>query len=216
MACCGCGFVGTAEQQFDAGRAARDIARYRKNGADATTRQLRDALLAQGRVEGSLLDVGCGIGALTFELLKLGISRATAVDASKPFIAVAVEEAAESGRRNAVEFIHGDFLNVAAQLPPATTVTLDRVICCYPAYNPMLTASLQHAERFLAVSYPRDAWYVRAGIRLENGLRRLKRNPFRAYVHSAAEMQRLIYGAGFRLTAQHHTFMWCADLYMRV
>ena len=76
MPCCGCGIGATFEQQFDAKRAARDTARYRKNGADPTTRLLRGTLAAQGRIEGSLLDVGCGIGALTFELLNLGINRA--------------------------------------------------------------------------------------------------------------------------------------------
>jgi len=186
MPCCGCGFGATAERQFNAKRAARDVARYRKNGADPTTRLLRGALAAQGRIDGSLLDVGCGIGALTFELLSLGVSRATGIDASKAYLAAASEEAARSGRANAVEFIPGDFLNVAAQLPTATIATLDRVICCYPAYEPMLKAALQHAERFPALSYPRDEWHVRAGIRLENGMR-----PFRAFVHPAAEMRRL-------------------------
>jgi SAM-dependent methyltransferase len=124
------------------------------------------------------LDVGCGVGALTFELLNLGMSRATGVDASAAYLSAAAEEAARFGRTNAVEFVQGDFLNVAPQLPTATAVTLDRVICCYPAYEPMLRAALKHAERLLALSYPKDEWYVHAGICVENGLRRLKRNPF--------------------------------------
>ena len=214
MPCCGCGIGATFEQQFDAKRAARDTARYRKNGADPTTRLLRGTLAAQGRIEGSLLDVGCGIGALTFELLNLGINRATGVDASTAYLAAASEEASRSGRMNVVEFVHGDFLNVAAQLPTASIVALDRVICCYPAYEPMLTAALQHAGRFLALSYPKDEWYVRAGIALENGMRRLKGNPFRAFVHPAGEIRRLVDGAGFRLAARHQTFFWCADVYL--
>jgi 2-polyprenyl-3-methyl-5-hydroxy-6-metoxy-1,4-benzoquinol methylase len=109
MAVCACGFGAAAEQQFDARRAARDTARYRKSGADPTTRLLRSALAAQGRIEGSLLDVGCGIGALTFELLNAGISRATGVDASTAYLAAASDEAARSGRLSAVEFVHGDF-----------------------------------------------------------------------------------------------------------
>jgi 2-polyprenyl-3-methyl-5-hydroxy-6-metoxy-1,4-benzoquinol methylase len=215
MTCCGCGYGGTAEQHFDARRAAKDTARYRKHGAEPTTRLLRSALAAQGRIEGSLLDVGCGIGALTIELLNLGISRATGVDASTAYLAAATEEAARSGRMSAVEFVHGDFLNVAARLSTATIVTLDRVICCYPAYEPMLKAALQLAERFLAVSYPKDEWYIRAAIGMENGIRRLKRNSFRAFVHPPAEMQRIVDGAGFRLVSRHGTFMWCADVYVR-
>jgi magnesium-protoporphyrin O-methyltransferase len=214
MSCCGSGFSATVDQQFDAKRAARDIDRYRKTGADSTTRLLRTALAAQGRVEGSLLDVGCGVGALTFELLNLGINRATGVDASTAYLAAAAEEASRSGRANVVEFVHGDFLNVAAQLPSATIVTLDRVICCYPAYEPMLKAALQRAERFLALSYPRDEWYVRAGIGLENTMRRLKHNPFQAFVHPASKMSRIIDRAGFQLASRNRTLMWCADVYL--
>jgi magnesium-protoporphyrin O-methyltransferase len=191
------------------------MARYRKSGPDPTTRLLRTGLAAQGPVEGSLLDVGCGIGALTFELLNLGISRATGVDASPASLATASAEAARSGRTNAVEFINGDFLDVAARLPPATIVTLDRVICCYPAYEPMLNAALQHAERYFALSYPRDEWYVRMGITLENSLRKWKGNPFRAFVHPISVMRRLIEATGFRLAARNQTFSWCADVYVK-
>jgi len=215
VACSGCGYVGKAERQFDDRRAARDMARYREKGANPTTRLLRDALAAQGPLEGSLLDVGSGIAALTFELLNLGIGRATAVDASHAFLAAAADEAARRDRARAVEFIHGDFLDVAAQLPAATIVAMDRVVCCYPSYDPMLRAALQHAERFLALSYPKDAWYIRAVLGLENIVRKWKGNPFRAYVHPVAEMQRIIDAAGFRLTAQHRTWMWCASLYAR-
>jgi magnesium-protoporphyrin O-methyltransferase len=191
------------------------MARYRKSGPDPTTRLLRTGLAAQGPVEGSLLDVGCGIGALTFELLNLGINRATGVDASPASLATASAEAARSGHANAIEFINGDFLDVAARLPPATIVTLDRVICCYPAYEPMLNAALQHTERFLALSYPRDEWYVRMSIGLENRLRKWNGNPFRAFVHPADAMRRLVDAAGFRLAARHRTLTWCADVYAR-
>lgn len=215
MTGCGCGFSAAAEQQFDRRRAARDTARYRKKGPDPTTRLLRSALAEQGRVGGSLLDVGCGIGALTFELLNAGISSATGVDASTAYLRAASEEAARSGRSGAVKFVHGDFLKVAAQLSTATIVALDRVICCYPEFEPMLGAALQLAERILALSYPRDEWYVRAGIGLENSLRRLKGNSFRAFVHPAAEMRRLADSTGFRLVSRDGTLMWCVDVYMR-
>jgi hypothetical protein len=39
----------------------------------------------------------------------------------------------------------------APQIPPATVVTLDRVISCYPLYEPLLEESLRHAERCFAV-----------------------------------------------------------------
>jgi magnesium-protoporphyrin O-methyltransferase len=166
-------------------------------------------------MEGSLLDVGCGIGALTFELLNSGIGRATGVDASKAFLSAASEEASRTRRGDVVDFVVGDFLNVAAQLPASTIVAMDRVICCYPEYEPLLKTALQHAERFFALSYPKDEWYVRAGFALENGMRRWKGNPFRAFVHPAAQIRRLIDDAGFRLASRRQTFLWCAEVYVK-
>jgi SAM-dependent methyltransferase len=60
----------------------RDLASYRKKGPRPTTRLLRDLLVQTRCLKGVLLDIGSGIGALTFELLERGIGKAIDVDAS--------------------------------------------------------------------------------------------------------------------------------------
>ena len=195
--------------------ARRDLAGYRKKGPGPTTRLLRDLLVQTRRVEGVLLDVGCGVGALTFELLERGIGKAIDVDASPAYLAVANEEAVRRGRADAVTFSEGDFLEIASSIPRATIVTLDRVICCYPSYEALLDESLRHTERCFAFSYPRDVWYVRAALAVENGRRRLRRNRFRAFVHPAGRMAETIQGAGFRLAARRQTLLWSVDVYLR-
>jgi hypothetical protein len=129
------------------------------------------------------------------------VTRAVAVDASSAYIGAARQEAERIGRAAAVEFVHADFLSVASQLSAATLVTLDRVVCCYPSYEPLLAAALRHADQCLAVSYPRDVWYVRLAVRLENGQRRLAGNSFRTLVHPVARMEQMIREAGFELPA---------------
>ena len=216
MACGCCGFDATADLQFNAKRARLDLARYRAKGPDSTTRLLLNSLAELGETQGSsLLDVGSGVGALTFELLELGVTHATDVEAAAAFLAVAAEEALRRKRSGVTEFVQGDFLSVAAQLPAATMVTLDRVICCYPAFQPMLTEALQHAQRCLGISYPRERWYVRLGIAVENVMRRLTGNPFRAFVHPVSRMEEIIERAGFCLAKRRQTWMWCADVYLR-
>ena len=76
MACSSCSYGGTAEQHFTPDAAAKDVQRYRQKGIGPTTRLLRDVLANAGLLEGTLLDIGAGIGALTFELLDRGVSRA--------------------------------------------------------------------------------------------------------------------------------------------
>jgi hypothetical protein len=118
------------------------------------------------------LGVGAGVGALTFELLERGFRRAVIVEASAGYTAAASTEAARRGCATCIDFVNGDFLEVAGTVPMASVVALDRVVCCYPLYEELLNEAVRHAERGFAFSYPRDRWYVRAGMSLENALRR--------------------------------------------
>ena len=212
--CCS-SYSAVAASHFDDKIARRELACYRSTGPGSTARMLRDLLLATGPLGGVLLDVGSGIGGLTFELLEHGVARALAVDASPANLAAATEEAIRRGRAGDVQFVHGDFLDVAPRIPPATVVTLDRVVCCYPLYEPLLEESLRHAERCFAISYPRDVWHVHAAIAFENAVRRIRKNPFRAFVHPAKRMTRVMQGAGFRLVSRRQTWQWSADVYLR-
>jgi SAM-dependent methyltransferase len=94
-----------AGAHFDERIARRRLASYRKKGPGSTTRLLRDLLLETGRIDGVLLDVGSGIGGLTFELLEHGIGRAIAVDASPANLAAATEEAVRRKKVGAIQFV---------------------------------------------------------------------------------------------------------------
>jgi ubiquinone/menaquinone biosynthesis C-methylase UbiE len=214
MTCSCCAFPDTAERQFTQKKAVAEMTRYRRNGPGPTTRLLRDGLITLGLLEGTLLDVGGGVGALSFELLDRGIARAVVVDASAAYLAVASEEAVRRGRSTA-DFVHGDFITLADQLPPADVVTLDRVVCCYPLYEPLLEEALQHAQRVLAFSYPRGRWYVRVRVWFENALRKRQGHPFRTFVHPASRMQRLVEQAGFELVSRRRTLTWSVDVFLR-
>lgn len=214
MACC-CGFDASVDRQFTRQRADKELARYRKGGPGVTTRLLRDGLVAAKLLNGTLLDVGTGIGALTFELLERGVTHAVGVDASRAYLASAEDEASRRGRSQATTFIHGDFVAVAAGVPDADLVTLDRVVCCYPSHQSLLAESLRHAGRGFALSYPRDRWFVKVVVRVENAARRLAGNPFRTFVHPVAEMQQVIGSAGFELVSRSQTRTWAADVYAK-
>jgi ubiquinone/menaquinone biosynthesis C-methylase UbiE len=215
MVCSCCAFGNTADQHFTAEKVAKELRQYRRKGPGPTTRGLRDGLASAGLREGTVLDVGGGFGVLSLELLDLGMDRAVVVDASSAYLAAASDEAATRGRSASVRFVHGDFLELAGQLAPSTVVTLDRVICCYPSYEPLLEQALRHAERGVALSYPRDRWYVRLGMWLENALRRRRGNPFRTFVHSPSEMTRIIERAGFTLASRRRTLSWSADVFVK-
>lgn len=214
MTCCS-RFCAATQQQFSARLAVRELARYRRKGPHDTARMLRELVVSRKPVGGTLLDIGAGIGVLTFELLRAGFRHATAVDASSAYVAAGREETARRGVTAEVDWIEGDFVDLPARPAPADTVTLDRVVCCYPACEPLLEAALDRARQMIGLSYPRDRWYVRAATALENVVRRMQRNPFRTFVHSPAAMAALIGTRGFRLAGRRTTLVWSIDLYAR-
>jgi tRNA1(Val) A37 N6-methylase TrmN6 len=213
MACC-CDFTDTVDRQFTSKKAGQELHRYRRKGAGPTTRLLIDGISRTGAAEGSLLDIGAGVGALTFELLERGFDRAVMVEASAGYTAAASSEAVRRGRSPQVEFVSGDFLEAAHTVPAASVVALDRVVCCYPLFEELLIEAVRHAERAFAFSYPRERWYVRAGMKLENALRSRKTG-FRTFVHPETKMRELITRAGFDLASQRRTLVWSADVFVR-
>jgi tRNA1(Val) A37 N6-methylase TrmN6 len=215
MTCSCSSFCGAAEEQFTEEKAHAELRHYRRKGPGSTTRLLRDGLTRSGLIDGALLDIGSGIGALTFELLDQGMKTAIALDASRAYVASARAEAERRGMSDRVRLIHADFLTVAEDLPTATVVTLDRVVCCYPLYQPLLEQAIAHAERALAFSYPHDRWYVRIATLVENAMR-TRRCPFRTFVHSSTRMTRIIERAGFELVRRQATLIWCVDVFARV
>lgn len=214
MASC-CSFTDSAMAHFSEKHVQDDLARYVRNGPDITTRMLRDALTGARLISGTVLDIGAGFGALSFELLDGGAATATAVDAAAAFVDAGRSEALRRGRTDRVSFTHGDFVAIAQHIPAASLVVMDRVICCYPAYETLLNEALGHASQAFAWSYPRDRWFIRIAIALENALRKLRSNPFRAFVHPVAEMQRTVMQAGFDLAGSQQTAKWAIEVYRR-
>jgi len=214
MSSCCSGFPASVQSVFDARVAEGDLKSYHRKGPSATVRLMRDAVRDAGGGE-TVLDVGAGIGALSFELLAAGFRHSTIVDASTAYLATARAEARRRGVADQVAFHEGDFVGLGDGLAPADVVVMNRVVCCYPEYAPLLEQALRHSRRLFAMSYPRDRWFVRIGIGLENALRALRRNPFRAFMHPPAAMAALAARHGFRRVHESVTLLWRVELYAR-
>ena len=212
MVCSSCDFERAADRQFTSAKATKELRAYRSGRVEPTTRVLRDAVVDAGLNDGWLLDIGGGVGALAFELLEHGMARAFVLDASQAYAAAASDEAARRGRH--VRVVHGEFLRVSEKLPRFDLVALDRVVCCYPQYQALLEQALKHAHRGVALSYPRDRWYVRLGMWLANK-KRASTSGFRTFVHSPSRIQETIERAGFVLIRRRFTVAWTMDVYLR-
>ena len=96
--CCCSPFESAANQQFNQAKVAQELARYREKGPGPTTRMLADGIAQSGALSGTVLDVGSGVGGLTFSLLDGGATSAVAVDASTAYVGAARDEAVRRGR----------------------------------------------------------------------------------------------------------------------
>jgi len=204
-----------AEAQFDRKTAERDLRRYRRRGADTITQLMLAELRRWPLQGGNLLDVGSGIGVISTELAGSGVATATVVEASPAYLEIARHEVGSRYGSRPTQFLLGDFALIADTLTDADVVTLDRVVCCYPDAEALLRGAGARARRLLAFTYPRDRWYVRTLIVLQNFWRRLRRNSFRTFVHSPQHMGVVLEGAGLVRGARHGTLAWVLDLYQR-
>ncbi len=204
-----------AEVQFSRRVAERDLRRYRRRGPDPITRILLAELRRWPLQGASILDVGGGIGVIGMELSDSGVGSAIVVEASPAYFEVARSEIESRYGSRSTQFVVGDFAALASTFSDADVVTLDRVVCCYPDAEELLRSAAQRARRLVAFTYPRNRWYVRAFIALENLWRRLRGNPFRAFLHPPERMNAVLETAGLVRAARQGTAVWIFDLYQR-
>ncbi len=210
-----CGQCQGIETLFNEKQAAAALVRYRRKGPGRTTRMLIDALKAEGIQGMTLLDIGGGVGAIQHELLRAGLGGATSVEASPAFLLAARREARRQGSAGLTSFHQGDFVALAAAIPPSDIVTLDRVICCYPDMHLLVGSSAAHARRLYGLVYPRDLWWVRMGVALGNLFCRLRGNPFRGFVHPPAAIEAVLKQGGLKRRFHARTMVWHVAVYTR-
>jgi magnesium-protoporphyrin O-methyltransferase len=162
-----------------------------------------------------VLDIGGGAGVVHHELLRAGAARATDVDASSAYLAAARAESERQGHAARVTYLHGDFVALAPTIAPADIVALDRVVCCYPDMPALVGAAADRAQRLLGLVYPRDVWWVRAGVRATNLGLALQRSAFRVFCHPSAAVDAAIRQAGLALRLQQNRGPWQVVVYAR-
>ncbi len=106
-------------------------------------------------------------------------------------------------------------MDVAPQIEQADIVTLDKVICCYHDVEQLVRLSSAKAKRIYAVVYPRYNLLFRALPKLAAVYFRLRRTPFRAFVHPTAVVEGLVESNGLRRTFYRKSGFWQVALFTR-
>ncbi len=199
------------DDAFDGRFAEGELRRYRRGGPGRASQALAAALAGVepgGLAGASVLDIGAGVGSVHHLLLADGAARATDVDASRPYLDAARSEAVRRGFADRVAFVHGDFVDVAADVPPADLVALDRVVCCYRDVDALVSLAAEHARRRLAVVMPPDGRLAGLVVGAANAWQRVRRSDFRMYVHAHARVVAAARGAGLEPAGTRSIGVW--------
>ncbi len=193
----------------------------KKRTVAGVTAPLLAALEEAGIRDRSILDIGCGIGDLATEAVSRGATQAFGVELSAKAVEEARRLAADRGVADRISFQVGDGAKVA--LPKADIVVLNRVFCCYPDIDALLTNSLSAAGVAYAFTTPPSTGlagsFVKAQMRFANAWYRLrdrKFRGFRVFVHDVKAIDARVQAAGFHpvRTASHHV-VWHMAVYAR-
>ena len=142
------------------------------------------AAASEDGLEGArVLEIGGGIGTIQSELLEGGAERGEVVELVPAWEPYARELAREKGLGDRTAFRVVDVLDAPTSVEPADVVVLNRVVCCSPDGVQLAGIAAGLARRTLVLSFPRDVLWVRAGLRVVNGLLRLGRRSLRVFVH---------------------------------
>ncbi len=196
--------------------------RARKNATAAgITAVLLDALTEAGLDDRTILDVGCGVGDLAIETVRRGADRASGVELSAESIARARELADERGVGDRTSFEVGD--GATMSLPRADVVVLNRVVCCYPDVEALLTNTLAVTGTVYAFTVPPSrgipGLIAKVLVAMSNAWYRLrdrKFRGFRTFVHDVDTIDERVRAAGFRpVRRELRRLAWELAIYAR-
>jgi hypothetical protein len=192
---------------FGAKTVERDARHYRRKGLSGSALWLFQALKAEVD-DRSVLEVGGGIGSLQIELLEAGASHATNVEIIDSYEPTARSLITEHRLEDRVERRIADYAQHPDQAPAADIVIMHRVICCYPDPDALTSAACSRARDRVAITVPREAWWVRLGFAGMNAWLRLRRIAFRGYVHRHALILEVAGSQGFHPIRHDRGLLW--------
>lgn len=205
MGCCEPpGYAGAFDERFS----RRLTRRYRRRGLDKTAQRMV-AFLTEHGVEGaSVLEIGGGVGDLHLQLLRRGAARATNLELVDSYDADAQALAAEAGLAGRVTRRRLDLAATPEAVEPHDIVVLHRVVCCYPDYQRLLGAASARATRLLVFSHPPRNLVSRTAFAAVNVVFRLRRSPFRVFVHDPAALRAAAEQGGLQTAYGRHGMAW--------
>jgi SAM-dependent methyltransferase len=202
-------------REFD-GDACQFCERYERKGLSRSTKLLV-RFIVEKEVRGrSVLDLGCGAGGLSLELLKEGAGKAVGFDLSPKMIGAATKLAQANGFENRAKFRIGNA--ATAELPGSDIVVMDKVLCCYSEWRPLLKNAMEASRAMVGFSVPRDEGITKLPLRLALKVMNYfqgRKGGVLFYLHPLGIIDRTLRDSGFIRRHKQSSRFWLVFLYSR-
>ncbi|MGA8038484.1 MAG: SAM-dependent methyltransferase [Acidimicrobiia bacterium] len=200
---------------FDQKQAERDLRSYRRRGLDPMAARLVDYLDANDLTGLTVLEVGGGIGAIQIELLRRGAASATNVELSPGYEKVAETLSEEEGLSDRMTRDVGDFVTGQETYGPADVLVMNRVVCCYPHMERLVGAASAKTAKYLALTVPRDTWWNKTWVGVDNALVGFRNGYVKAFVHPVSGIVSIAAESGLTPRFTDHDLIWQAMVLAR-
>lgn len=128
----------------------------------------------------------------------------------------AVQLAKDEGFQGKTKFIVGN--GATAELPASDVVIMDKVLCCYPDWQPLLGNAIGSSQRMIGFIVPRDVGIAklpfRLGVRVVNFFAK-RRGNIQFYLHPLSKVDRKLRESGFTQLEKRTKRFWLIFLYSR-
>lgn len=207
----------------------REIARFfdccekpgqRKMNTRMSRRARRELVLGlqAAGIEGkTILEVGCGPGDLTRELVRKGAVRALGIDLAEQPLEEGRKRAADDGLGDRITYRLGN--GAKETLESHDIVVLDKVICCYPDWMELVSNTAGAAGSIYGFVIPRSdgisAVFVRAFVALQRFILKICKCGFKPFVHDFKKIDAYLARQGLKRTHLNLGPIWMTAVYVR-
>lgn len=176
--------------------------------------RLLDLMRDAPRRRPSVLELGCGPGALSVALLEMGVTHVTGVDLSATSVELARRRAVAAGFGEQARYEVGNAADVDTD--QEDWVVLDRVICCFPDMDRLVRHAAPLARSAVLLSVPESRGWRGLVNRVLWGFEAAwdtLRGGCRGYVHDVRRLERRLAESGLRRSDSLHLGLWYLGRY---